>query len=300
MPCDLNQLKAFFVLAKTLSYTKAARELFVTQPAVSQAVKKLEDGLGCELLVKRGNRQALTDNGRLLYQTCEDIFYRLDKAEEAIRRRAEDFLGTIRLGATVEFGNHVLVKNMKRFLDEHPNILVDFQFRHELLPALLSDELDIVVDCRDISDPRLEKRPLFREKYVVVGAPRYLGKHRIRTAKDLEACRIISLDREGAWWDRFLLALPEDERPDLAGCMEINHLRGIIVAAREGMGIALVPEYCVARELERRRLKNIFPALALLEDRFFVYQKKKRAALEKHRVLVDYLMGIQPVEFGAA
>lgn len=299
MPCDLNQLKAFFTLAKTLSYTKAARALFVTQPAVSQAVKKLENGLGCELLVKRGNRQALTENGRLLYQTCEDIFYRLDRAEEAIRRQAGDFLGTIRLGATVEFGNHVLVKSMKRFLDEHPNILVDFQFRHELLPYLLSDELDIIVDCRDISDPRLEKRPLFRETYVVVGSPGYLRRRRIRTPKDLEACRIISLDREGVWWDRFLLAVPEAERPVLASLMEINHIRGIIVAAREGIGLALVPEYCVTRELESRRLLSVFPSLALLEDQFFVYQKKKRAALEKHRVLVEYLMKIKPVEFGS-
>jgi DNA-binding transcriptional LysR family regulator len=298
MACDLYQLKAFFVLGKTLSFTETAKVLSVTQPAISQAIKKLEAGLGCELIAKRGKQQALTENGMLLYQTCEDVFYRLDKAEESIRRQARDFLGTIRLGATVEFGNHVLVKNMKKFLSDHDNIHVDFAFRHELLPALLSDDLDVIIDCRDISDPRLEKKTIFREKYVVVGAPEYLLRHRIRRPKDLEACRLISMDKDGSWWERFLLALSESERPVLANMTEINHIRGHIAAAREGMGLALVPKYCVTRELHGRRLKDVFPHLALLEDRFFIYQKKKKAALEKHAILVGYLMNIKPVEFG--
>ena len=300
MPCDLYQLRVFFVLAKTLSFTETAKKLFVTQPAISQALKKLEESLGCELIFKRGKQQALTENGTLLYQTCEDIFYRLDKAEESIRRNARDFLGTIRLGATVEFGNHVLVKNMKKFLDDHENIHVDFVFRHDLLPALLSDELDVIVDCRDISDARLDKKSLFREKYAVVAAPDYLRRHKIRKPKNLEGSRILSLDRDGTWWERFLLALPEPERPVLANMVEINHLRGIVAAAHDGMGVGLVPRYCVARELARRELQDVFPEITLLEDHFFIYQKKKKADLEKHRILVTYLLSIKPVEFGVA
>ncbi len=300
MPCDLNQLRTFFVLAKTLSYTAAAKKLFVTQPAVSRAVKKLADGLGCRLVAKRGKRRELTEEGRLLYRTCEDIFYRLDETEESIRRRAREFLGTVRLGATVEFGNHVLIKNMRPFLDAHDDLRVDFLFRHDLLPRLLSDELDIIIDCRDYAHPGLQKDPLFREEYVVVGSPGYLKRHRVRTPLDLPACRLLSMDGKGEWWKRFLQALPPRRRPALTQWTEINHIRGIIGAALEGIGLALVPRYCVLRELRSGRLRNLFPGLAIHEDHFSIYQKRKKSGLEKHRVLVEYLKGIRPEEFGVA
>jgi DNA-binding transcriptional LysR family regulator len=298
MGCDLYQLRIFFVLARTLNFTEAAKRLYITQPAVSQALKKLEGSLGCELIIRQGRQHVLSDQGKLLYQACEDIFYRLEKTEESIRRKTKDFLGNIRLGATVEFGNSVLMKNMKKFLAEHDDIHVDFQFKHDLLPLLLSDELDVIIDCRDFSHTQLDKTPLFREKYVVVGAPGYVREHAIRRPKDLEASRVISLDKGGIWWERFLQALPERERPALSDLMELNHIRGIITAALEGIGVALVPKYCVTRELVGRRLKNIFPRLNLMEDQFYIYQKKKKSGLQKHRILVDYLNSIKPAEFG--
>jgi len=297
---DLNQLKTFFVLAGTLNFTEAGRKLYVTQPAVSYALKKLEAGLNDKLIVRRGNRLALTDSGTLLYAACEDVFYRLERAEESIRSRKGDFLGSVRLGATVEFGNSVLVKNMKKFFAGHRNIHVDLVFQHDLLPLLLNDELDIIVDCRDEANPQLDKRVLFREQYVVVGAPPYIRRKKIRSPKDLESRSVLSLDKNGAWWNRFLQAVPEEERPDLSALIEINHIRGMINAAKEGIGIGLVPRYCVPRELARRELQDVFPDIALLEDHFFIYQKKKRSGLEKHRILVAYLLNIKPVEFGVA
>ncbi|MDD8026633.1 MAG: LysR family transcriptional regulator [Acidobacteriota bacterium] len=298
MGLEIHQLKTFFVLARTLNFTEAARKLYVTQPAVSHAMKKLESGLNDKLIVRRGNRLVLTESGSLLYKTCEDIFYRLERAEEAIRSRKGISLGVVRLGATVEFGNTVLVKNLRAFMDGHPNVHVDFLFHHDLRPLLLNDELDVIVDCRDDDDPQLDKRLLFQEKYVVVGAPDYIRRKRIRQPKDLESCTVLSFDKDGSWWNKFLLAVPERERPTLAGLIEINHIRGLVIAAKEGVGIGLVPRYSVSRELAKRELVDLFPRIALREDHFFIYQKKKKAGLEKHRLLVEYLLSLKPVEFG--
>jgi DNA-binding transcriptional LysR family regulator len=109
---------------------------------------------------------------------------------------------------------------------------------------------------------------------------------------------VISLDKEGIWWERFLQALPEGERPVLSDLMELNHIRGIITAALEGIGVALVPKYCVTRELMGHRRKNVFLSLDLMEDQFYIYQKKKKSSLQEHRILVDYLNSIKPAEFG--
>jgi len=295
---DLYQLKTFFVLSKTLSFTEAARKLFVTQPAVSHSLKKLEAGLGCDLVVKRGGKFALTDNGRLLASACEDVFCLLEKAEESIRRNNRDCLGCVRLGATVEFGTSVLIRNMKDFLDRFADIRVDFRFHHELLPLLKSDELDVMIDCHDHDQPWLVREPLFREQYVVVGTPDYISRNRIRKPKDLDRAQVMSMDEDGAWWERFLRAVPEDERPALGDLMSLNHIRGMINAALAGMGIALVPKYCVPAELRSGRLKDVFPKIAVHEDQFYIYQKKKKSGLQTHKLLVDYLKSIRPEEFG--
>jgi DNA-binding transcriptional LysR family regulator len=70
----------------------------------------------------------------------------------------------------------------------------------------------------------------------------------------------------------------------------------MIHAALEGIGIALVPKYCVSAELRSGLLKNVFPKIAVHEDQFYIYQKKR--GLETHRILVDYLKSIKPAEFG--
>jgi len=163
---------------------------------------------------------------------------------------------------------------------------------------LLNDELDVIVDCHDYQDPQLDRRLLFQEKYVVVGAPRNVKRNKIRRPKDLESCSLLSFEKNGGWWNKFIQAVPEEDRPALNSMIEINHIRGMINAAKQGMGIGLVPRYCVGSELSRGELVDVFPKIALLEDHFFIYQKKKKADLEKHRILVAYLLSIKPVEFG--
>jgi len=297
MSLDLYQLRAFFAAAQTLSFTGAARRLHVTQSAVSHAVAKLERGAGTELLSRAGRRLVLTEAGKALYRSCETVFYELERAEEQLSRARSGAAGTIRLGATVEFGTTLLMKYIRPFIERNPGVRLDFQFRHELLRPLLDDELDLVIDCRDHRAPGLEKRPLFREEYAVIASPEFLKGRALRRPADLARSNILSLDKEGLWWGNFLNALPAAGRPAFSEITEINHVRGIINAAIESLGVGFVPKYCVLKELKIGALVNVFPQLELLEDRFAVYQKTKRAGLERHRLLTDYLANIKSVHF---
>lgn len=297
MSLDLYQLRAFFAAAQTLSFTGAARRLHVTQSAVSHAVAKLERGAGTELLSRSGRRLVLTEAGKALYRSCETVFYELERAEEELSRARSGASGTIRLGATVEFGTTLLMKYIRPFIERNPGVRLDFQFRHELLRPLLNDELDLVIDCRAHRAPGLEKRPLFREEYAVIASPEFLEDSSVRRPADLARRNILSLDKEGLWWGNFLNALPAAGRPVFSEITEINHVRGIINAAIESLGVGFVPKYCVLKELKSGALVDVFPQLELLEDRFAVYQKTKRAGLERHRLLTDYLANIKSVHF---
>ena len=300
MALNLNQLKTFFTVARTLNYTEAARRLYVTQSAGSHAVATLGRSAGDDLFMKTGNKLALTGTGKILYKACETVFYELEKAEEQIDAARNKGLGTIRLGATVEFGTTLLVKYLKGFIKRNPGIHLDFQFRHELLKPLLNDELDVIIDCRNYSQPGLEKLPLFREEYAVIASRDFIQRRKIRRPADLGACPVLSMDKAGAWWGNFLNALPPAERPEFAAITELNHIRAIINAAIEGLGVGFVPKYCVLKEFKAGTLVNVLPQLKMLEDNFYVYQKTGRAGLARHRKLLAYLKDLKAAQLERA
>jgi DNA-binding transcriptional LysR family regulator len=296
---DLYQLRAFFALAQTLSFTRAAARIHVSQSAVSHAVKKLEAGAGCQLVSRQGRRVGLTAEGMELAHSCRVVFGELERAGDALSSRAK-LVQTIRMGTTVEFGTLVLVRHMKPFLARNRDIHIDLRFTNNPLPALMSDELDIVVDCRRHALAGLERTELFREEYAVVAAPLYLRGKVVRVPRDIEDQTIISLDKNASWWGRFVQAVPRGEQPAFKreSVIEIDHIRGIINAAEAGLGIALLPKYAIVTELRRRRLVDLFPDIRVKEDVFSIYQKKRKAGLDANRRLVAYLVQLRPEEFG--
>lgn len=298
---DLYQLRAFLALAQTLSFTRAAARIHLSQSAVSHAIKKLEASAGCELVRRRGKRIALTREGQELAKSCRVIFGEIERAEEELSTSVRR-LQTLRLGATVEFGTLVLVRHIKPFLSRNADVHIDFRFTNDPLPPLMSDELDIIIDCRQHALAGLERTDLFREEYAVVAAPSYLRGKRIETPKDLEEQTIVSLDKNAAWWGRFIQAVPRAGQPSFKGesVIEIDHVRGVINAAVEGIGVALLPKYAIVTELRRRRLVNLFPEIQVKADQFSIYLKKKKAGLDASRRLIAYLTELRPEEFGLA
>ncbi|MCX5784823.1 MAG: LysR family transcriptional regulator [Elusimicrobia bacterium] len=296
MSLDLYQLRTFFTVAQTLNFTEAARRLYVTQSAVSHSVRKLERSAGDELFHKTGNKFSLTETGRILYKTCETIFYELEKTEELLAKSKNKDIGTIHLGSTVEFGTTLLVKYLKGFINKNPDIHIDFRFKNGLLKPLLDDEVDIIIDCRDHKADGIEKKPLFREEYAVIASKEFIRENKIRTPLDLSSCNVLSFDKAGAWWGNFLNALPGNEKPEFKHITELTHIRGIINASIESLGIGFVPKYCVLKELRAKMLINVFPQLKLLEDYFYIYQKTKKSGFERHRRLIEYLTTLKTTD----
>jgi DNA-binding transcriptional LysR family regulator len=296
---DLAQLRTFYTLVQAGSFTACARRLNRTQSAVSHAMTKLEDLVGAPLLDRRGRELGLTEEGRRLYLACEQAFATLDAAAEDLRRHQTHARGRLRLGATVEFGSSILMRHMQPFLAANPELEIDFTLSQDLLAPLLRDDLDLIIDCLEHPLPVLKKVPLFRETYVVACAPAFRKAYRLRVPADLSRGPVLSLDKAGAWWNRFLMAVPENEQPQLDQIIAVNHIRAMIHAAIEGMGALLVPRYSVLEELRRGDLVALFPAIHLAEDRFSIYQKKVKASHEKQRLLTRFLQGLSPAEFGS-
>lgn len=298
-PLDLGQLRSFYALGQAGSFVGAAERLGRTPSAVNHAVRKLGESAGVRLVERRGRNIQLTEDGERLFAVCETVYAAIEGAAETLRRGGAASRGRLRLGAPPEFGCSVLMRHIGAFVRQNPDIQLDFTLGHDLLTPLRRDEIDLAIDCVEHFQPELQKVPLFRESYMVVCAPSLRRERRLAAPADLSRVPVLSLDKAGAWWHRLLRAVPEPERPDLRRITTINHIRAMITAAVEAIGVALVPSYSVLPELERKLLVQLFPHIELPEDRFRIYQKKTKAALEKHRALVAYLQSINPAEFGS-
>ncbi len=295
---DLYQLKIFFTLAKTNHFTRAADLLFITQSAVSHAVKKLETSIGTKLIERKSRQLTLTEAGKALYRSCEKIFYEIEKASQdiALLNKKADF--SIFIGCTVEFGNNILINHIKDFIDINPGIHLDFLFSHHLIDHLIQDEVDLIIDCKPHTHKNIQAVYLFREQYVAIASPQFIQKENIVCLDDLERIKILSMDKDLDWWKNFLTAIPDQKKDCLKNVMQINHIRGLINAAISGLGIGFVPKYTVLRELNENILQDPFPKIRPAADNFNIFIKKEKLDFQKIRLLIDYLTRLKPSEFG--
>jgi DNA-binding transcriptional LysR family regulator len=300
MQLNLNKLEVFLEAGRASNYAVASRRLHVTPSAVSHAIRKLESSVGHPLVEWRGKHLALTDEGAFLHAICCRVFDELDEAGRQLAHGAVGVAQHAMVGATVEFGSTVLLRKLRPMLDANPWLHVDFHFSHDLIDPLLRDELDLIVDCRPHHHPEVQSKSLFREKYVVVASPDFLTRHPLHAPRELERVPVLSTDKDGAWWSNMLRALPSHRRPVFRRIVEINHIRGMIYAAMDGYGVALVPWYSVLLELSQGSLVALFPKLQLLEDRFCIYQRRSKAERPKNKLITQQLLDIDIQEFGGA
>ncbi len=297
---ELNRLRIFLEATRSGNYTAAGRRLHITPSAVSHAIRTLEDAAGRRLVEWRHRRLTLTDDGDYVREVCERVFQDIDQAEHVLSTRSPGGTQAITVGATVEFGTTVLIRKLRPLVDAVPWLRVNFRFRDDLESPLLADEIDIAVDCAAHTHPSLTVTRLFREKYLIVASPDFLRAHRIRQPLDLERVPVISIDRDGAWWANALRSIPGRRRPVLRQVIEVNQVRGMVHAALEGYGVALLPKYTAVGKVARRELTTLFPRLRLLEDWFSISQKRTSVMRQKNRVVTDYLLHMDVTEFGDA
>jgi DNA-binding transcriptional LysR family regulator len=293
---DLYHLKTFFTLAKIRNFTRTAAHLHITQSAVSHAIKKLETSIDAALIDRKSRDLTLTDAGKILFRSCEKIFYELEKTDQDLAGLKKQTPLTIRVGATVEFGTTILINHINAFLDRFPELHIDFLFSHHLLEPLLQDTVDLIIDCKPHTVENLEKIQLFKEQYVTIAAPEFIRKNRITCLDDLARVRILSMDKDLDWWRNFIRAVPSDKQDCLKQMMQINHIRGIINGAISGLGIGFVPRYTVMEELNQNILMDPFPHITPAADDFHIFIKKERLGFKKNQQLITYLTHLAPLK----
>jgi len=146
---SLNNYYVFYTVAKAGNISKAANQLFISQPAISKAISKLEHELGTDLFSRSSRGVSLTEEGQVLYEYVERAFDNLNKGEENLKKYTELGLGHIRIGVSTSLCKHILLDYLKEFIRENPHIKfsIDCHSTINTIKLLKNDEIDIGLIC---------------------------------------------------------------------------------------------------------------------------------------------------------
>lgn len=278
MNVTFRQLKVFEAVARLLSYTKAAKELYLTQPAVSMQIKQLEENTGLPLLEQIGKKVHLTEAGREMYHYARKMARELDEAS-AIMEQLKG-LETGRLEVTVAttanaFATRMLSKFNK--LHEGSTVSLDVTNRERLLQQLVDNEKDIAIMGRPPEDADLVTEPFADNPLVVIAAPDHplVSKQPIPLYMLQDQTFVVR--EKGSGTRTAMQRFFEEHNLSITSSMEMNENEAIKQAVQAGMGLGVVSIHTIELELETKRLVILnvedFP---IMRHWYLVHRKEKR------------------------
>jgi LysR family transcriptional regulator, transcriptional activator of the cysJI operon len=253
-----NQLRTFLTVARRLSFTRAAEELHLTQPAVSTHIRKLERAVGTPLFEHIGRRVGLTPTGEVLCEYAERILGLEDEMRAALADANDLGQGELVFGTSTTIGISVLPNLLRRFRAQYPRVRMRIRvgMSGEMINELLEGQLDMALISGD-HDDRLESVPIFEDELILIVPPshRWAAVESIGPA-DLAGEPLLITGR-GATGRTFL-----EEQLAAAGATvdvvaESNSHIAIARMVEAGVGVGMVLKYAVLEELEMGRLWQV-------------------------------------------
>ncbi|MDE2147650.1 MAG: LysR family transcriptional regulator [Burkholderiales bacterium] len=240
----IQALRLFVRVVDLGSFSKAAAELGIGQPAATKQVARLEAQLGSRLLHRSTHGVTPTEIGQLYVEKCRLITQHVDEAASVAALMQSQLQGGLRIGSSVAFGRRVLVPLVMRFMQLHPGLQVELTFEDRVVD-LVEQGIDVAVRMGRLADSTLGARYLGINPWVVVASPAYLARRGTpRTPADLAGhdALVYSTVQGDARW---LLTGPDGQlqATPVRGLLRSNNLSALLAAARGDMGLAALPCY---------------------------------------------------------
>ncbi len=263
-------LFAFEAAARHLSFTRAANELNVTQPAVSQAVKRIEDALGVRLFLRRHRALALTEAGERFYDDVSYGLIHIRRSVERITTQRQD--RHVTLSVTTAFANYWMVPRLGAFRALNPDVDLRVQTTNKDVD-IASESISLAVRLGDGAWPGYQSAPIADEEIFAVCSPSYL-EHQTppRSPSDLLAHRLIHLEepfRPRATWADWFAQAGVSYRDEGEG-LRLNDYALVIQAAIAGQGIAFGWRHIVERLIAQGVLTKALETSFRSDHRFHV------------------------------
>jgi len=251
---ELRALKYLVSLAKTGSLSRAAEENFVSQPAVSVALKKLSSELGVRLYDLEGRRVVLTQAGKVVLNYAERVNELLDELEKRVNDMKALRAGTLRIGTIDAASLYVLPEVFARFHSSYPEIEVQLEIAptEVLLGSLKEDRIEAAIATLPVPDgERFEVFPIYSESMVLITPRNHtLSRRESVEPEELKGCNFIMFHK-GAVTRHIIEDRLIEAGVELRVTMAIDSPEVITRLVSTGLGVSILPERIVEEEIGR-------------------------------------------------
>jgi DNA-binding transcriptional LysR family regulator len=285
----LQELAVFVRTAESGSFSRAARELGLSQPSVSRIIGELEARLGVTLLLRTTRRITVTDAGALFLDRAREILAEIEDAEDAARG-VDSLRGIIRLAIPVVYGTREIIPRLPKFLSTHPMLRVELSVADQR-QDLVAEGADVAIRLGDLDDSVFGARKLATLQRMLVASPSYLeARGTPKTPADLASHDCIfgpgNFGRDSWSFTRNGTEMSVDVR----GRIHTDSGPGVFASVMAGLGIAMVSSVMTGPEVKAGALVPLLRSYKLSSvDVHAVFPGGPRPST-KVRALVDFLV----------
>lgn len=262
MESNLSHYKIFYTVALSGNISKAARQLYISQPAISKSIARLEKNLGLVLFRRNSRGVTLTDEGRILYQHVKTAFEAIASGEESLRYIQKLGIGHLRIGVSTTLCKYLLLPYLKSFISVYPHVKITIKSQSSVHTLAMLDqrEIDIGLIGQPESSGNLDLFTVAEIEDIFVAAPSYLDNLELRLPGGREnffkSGNLMLLDEENltrSYIDGYLLR----NHIQTEHILEISDMDLLMEFARIGLGIACVIKEFIQDDLSQNRLVEL-------------------------------------------
>ncbi len=269
MEQNLNQYKIFFTAARLGNISHAAEELYISQPAISKSISKLEEDLNTTLFIRRSRGVILTNEGEILFEHLKTAFDAISLGEERLKTINTLGIGHIKIGASATFCKYLLLPFLKGFIEKYPHIKISIecQSTFHTLKLLENNKIDIALIVKTETDKNLDFFSLGEFQDIFVATNTYLENLHLRETSEnksqeefeyelFENVNLMLLDEENItrqYIDNYLKL----NHIEVKHILEVNNMDLLVEFARIGLGVACVIKEFVKEDLDSGEFTEI-------------------------------------------
>lgn len=288
---DIKQLHYFIAVSEHMNFSKAAERLHISQPSLSNAIKKLEEEIGSPLLERNTRNLQLTEAGEVLFERAKVIV----KNMEVLKIEMDEVIihGTreITIGV-MESIKHWLPKVIANYKKDYPEMiihLVDILGSKRVKKSLKSYKTHLIITNQLMDDPELEVKTLYEERLVAVLPLHHpLAKKEKVTISDISEEPFI-ISTEGFQTRRDILNTFERAGKNIHIQFEIERFETAVSLVRENLGVTILPENYLQGPTAKTIVKKEIEGANLSRNVYLVYLKKRHLPLAIRQLLQDIL-----------
>jgi len=262
MEQNLSTYRIFFEVAKQGNISKAAESLYISQPAISKTIVRLEDNLNVKLFKRNSRGVSLTEEGEVLFRHVEEAIHHIEEAENALQKMKDYHIGHLDIGASTTLCRYILLPYLKKFMEEFPNIQINLKNQDSAKNIQVLEAQDIDIALVAIPKHLSPNQKVILEQEVediFVASPKYIENLKALHGNNFslfQNATVMLMDDKNVSRHYIDMYIRENQL-DFKQVIALNTMDLLIDFAKIDMGISCVIRSFVEKDLENGSLVQI-------------------------------------------